>query len=110
MSLASNALKECVIAIQAVRDEIDIIASNYPLNLNSRSSTASNESDSIAAKEACDLICNQLRDRFESTDYVQSFKLVKPFVLRSKQIEFPGETSRYCMQKLLYVDKRQVTH
>ena len=78
VSLASNALKECVIAIQAVRDEIDIIGSNYLLNLNSSSSTASNESDSIAAKEACDLVCNQLRNRFESTDYVQSFKLVNP--------------------------------
>ena len=71
-TLVSNAGSECITGFHSIRDEIDTIAYEY-LN-NSRSHNINR----IAAKEACDLICNELCDRFSCSEYVQSFKMIDP--------------------------------
>ncbi len=83
-----EAVGTCIEAIHCIRDGIDELCKKY------RAETRSFRADTnrAAAKEACDLIVNQLQDRFSNTEYVQAFRLIDPTFFSSFRATFPDES------------------
>jgi hypothetical protein len=92
--LSADALNICT-AIQHFETAINVIRNNLPeLEGNSERPTKRARKDvntSAEAKEACDIIVNQMKHRFQEAHHTKCFSLIEPQLFAAHKVAFPRE-------------------
>lgn len=109
-SSAHKAISSFEDNIKKIRDQIDLSTSNEPTSSSSKKRKTDNTEWNREAKEVCDVVISQAKDRFGFSDHLVASSLFTPDKFSLYNSKFPERTLKTVCSTYKFLDKTKLHH